>query len=444
MPVCTAFTKQSTPCTSRIYTHERTLCGRHLHMISTPELEARFNREQEILRANWLGLQAGTHVRLGNRIVPVGQPLPAGVRERPPPPPPVVRPICIAVKTDGVRCDKHANHDDNRCNLHHAVVLRQQQTEILHRSMREVKLIYNTYRNNLRVARATVDEAMPRLIEGLTEHHQQRLRAQADQYLMRPMVNSLRILIEVANATFEQADAHVQTWVIDGMIPMRLVPEFHQQIQRAIQMREWQQVHRPAFRPDQREAQLAADSQNVHTREITQQMRDSINILLAVDVPKDQTGSIREMRVGWLEKGYSEYEIDVVYRDVVNWWNKDTIFSQDDKLYRRLLRGLWWTIKQYKADLRAELEKRLWEELRDGAIPYSVCTQGHVARLSNVMIGFDDAFVPPVPVGEILQQKMAAIYAMDVSQGEQLTLAKSVLAELKVPADQHDNWLSAF
>jgi hypothetical protein len=285
---------------------------------------------------------------------------------------------------------------------------------------------------------------MPRLIEGLTEHHQQRLRAQADQYLIRPIANNLRILIEVANATFEQADAHVQTWVVDGIIPMRVVPQLHQEILRAIQMREWQQVHRPAFRPDQREAQLAADSQNVHTREITQQMKDSMNILLAVEVPKDQTGSIREMRVGWLEKGYSEHEIDVVYRDVVNWWNKDTIFSQDDKLYRRLLRGLWWTIKQYKADLRKELEKRLWEELRDGAIPYSVCTQGHVARLSNVMIGFHDAFVPPVPVGEILQQKMAAIYGMDVSQDEQLTLAKSVLAELKIPADQHDNWLSAF
>ena len=413
-------------------------------MISTPELEARFNREQEILRANWRGLQEGTHVRVGTRIVPVGQPLPAGARERPPPPPPVVRPICIAVKTDGVRCNKHANHDDNRCNLHHAVILRQQQTEILHRAMREVKLIYNTHRNNPRVARATVDEAMPRLIEGLTEHHQQRLRAQADQYLIRPMANNLRILIEVANATFEQADAHVQTWVVDGIIPMRVVPQLHQEILRAIQIREWQQVHRPAFRPDQREAQLAADSQNVHTREITQQMRDSINILLAVEVPKDQTGSVREMRVGWIERGYSEHEIDVVYRDVVNWWNKDTIYSADDKLYRRLLRGLWWTIKQYKADLRTELEKRLWEELRDGAIPYSVCTQGHVARLSNVMIGFHDAFVPPVPVGEILQQKMAAIYRMDVSQDEQLSLAKSILAELKVPADQHDNWLSAF
>ena len=444
MPVCTAFTKQSKPCTSHIYTHERTLCGIHLPMISTPQLEERFNREQAVLRANWRGLQEGTHVRVGTRIVPIGQPLPPGVRERPPPPPPVVRTVCIAVKTDGVRCDKHAAHDDNRCNLHHAVVLRQQQTEILHRAMREVKLIYNTHRHNPRVARATVDEAMPRLIEGLTEQSQQRLRHQADQHLMRPMANSLRMLIEVANATFEQADAHVQTWVIDGLIPMRLIPEFHQEIQRAIQIREWQQVHRPVFRPDQREAQLAADSQNVHTREITQQMRDSINILLAVEVPKDQTGSVREMRVGWMERGYSQHEIDVVYRDVVNWWNKDTIYSADDKLYRRLLRGLWWTIKQYKADLRAELEKRLWEELRDGAIPYSVCTQGHVARLSNVMIGFHDAFVPPVPVGEILQQKMAAIYAMDVAQEEQIRLAQSILDELKVPADQHDNWLSAF
>jgi hypothetical protein len=258
------------------------------------------------------------------------------------------------------------------------------------------------------------------------------------------MMNSLRMLIEVANATFEQADAHVQTWVIDGMIPMRLVPDFRQEIQRAIQIREWQQVHRPVFRADQREAQLAADSQNVHTREITQQMRDSINILLAVEVPKDQTGSVREMRVGWLEKGYSEYEISVVYQDVVNWWNKDTIFSADDKLYRRLLRGLWWTIKQHKPDVRVELEKRLWEELRDGAIPYSVCTQGHVARLSNVMIGFHDAFVPPVPVGEILQQKMAAIYGMDVDYQEQMRLANEVLAELKIPREQHGEWLSAF
>jgi hypothetical protein len=439
MPVCTAFTKQSTPCTSHIYTHERTLCGRHLPMVATPEKEARFNREQERFRANWRSIQAGTHVRVGNRIVPVGT-LPVEVRERPPP---IVRPICVAVKSNGAACDKHAVHDDNRCNIHHAVLVRQEQNEIIHRAMREIRNIYDIFMHNPNVAAATIEEAMPRLSQGLTERNQQRLRDQADDYSLRPMFHALRRLVD-QGATFEQADAQVQAWITNGTLAMRFVPNLHQQIQVYIQIRDWHVVHRPVFRADQREAQLAADSQNVHTREITQQMKDSINILLAVQVPPEQTGSVREMRVGWLEKGYSEYEINMVYRDVVNWWNKDTIFSENDKLYRRILRGLWWTIKQYKADVRAELEQRLWEELRDGAIPYSVCTQGHVARISNVMIGFDDAFVPTIPVGEILQQKMAAIYAMDVDYEEQIRLAEAVLEELQIPREQYGSWLSAF
>jgi hypothetical protein len=94
--------------------------------------------------------------------------------------------------------------------------------------------------------------------------------------------------------------------------------------------------------------------------------------------------------------------------------------------------------------VREELEKRLWDECKDAAIPYSVCTQGHLARLSNVMAGFDDAFVPAVPVGEILQQKMAAISEMDVPYEKQIELAEEVLAELKIPAAEHANWLAAF
>jgi hypothetical protein len=412
-------------------------------MISTPQLEERFNREQAVHRSNWVGLQAGTHVRVGNRIVPIGQPLPAGVRERPPPSPPVVRPICIAVKSNGVQCDKHATHDDNRCNLHHSVALRQHQTELINIAMRRIRNIYDIFMHNPAVARATIEEEMPRLTEGLTERNKQKLRNLADEYSLRPMFHAIRRLVD-QGATFEQADAQVQAWVTNGSLAMRFVPDFHRQIEVYIHIRDWNVVHRPVFRPDQREAQLAADSQNVHTREITQQMRDSINILLAVQVPQEQTGTVKEMRVGWLEKGYSEYEVNVVYRDVVNWWNKETIFTENDKLYRRILRGLWWTIKQYKADVRSELEKRLWEELRDGAIPYSVCTQGHVARISNVMIGFDDAFVPPVPVGDILQQKMAAIYGMDVEYDEQIRLAEAVLEELNVPREQYKDWLSAF
>jgi hypothetical protein len=60
------------------------------------------------------------------------------------------------------------------------------------------------------------------------------------------------------------------------------------------------------------------------------------------------------------------------------------------------------------------------------------------------MVGFDEAFVPPVPVGEILQQKMAAISAMDIEYEKQIQLAEEVLAELEIPREEHNNWLAAF
>lgn len=445
MPTCTAFTKQSRPCTSNIR-EGQTLCGRHIHNVANERLQARFDREQAVYRTNWERLQAGTHVRVGTRIVPVDAPLAAGVREPPPPRPHVPQRPCMAIKGDGTLCHKQAQHDDNRCNLHHGVLLRHIQSVLLTQARREIINIYNVHRFNPRVYTATVAEAMPRLIEGLNEHSQRRLRAEAEDLIQRPLFNHLSRIINLG-ATFEQADAQVQAWVAEGTIAMVLIPRLHDFIHRHIQLREWQVQHpRPAqFGAHQREAQLAADSQNVHTREITQQMKDSINLLLAVEIPEGyNTLTVREMRVCWLEAGYSHYEIDTVYRDVVFWWNKDMIYSAGDKLYRRMLRGLWWTIKQYKEDVRKELEKRLWQELKDGAIPYSVCTQGHVARLSNVMIGFDEAFVPPIPVGEILQQKMAAIYGMDVDYEEQMRLATDVLVELKIPREQYGEWLSAF
>jgi hypothetical protein len=173
-------------------------------------------------------------------------------------------------------------------------------------------------------------------------------------------------------------------------------------------------------------------------------MRDSLDMLLAVEVPETQQTTCKEILASWVSQGRSEHEINTVYSDMVNWWNRTLVYKPNDKLYKKCLRGLWATIKNYKGEVRLELEKRLWDECKDAAIPYSVCTQGHMARLSNVMVGFDDAFVPPIPVGEILQQKMAAIYAMDIEYDKQIEMAEGVLLELKIPNEEHKNWLAAF
>jgi hypothetical protein len=173
-------------------------------------------------------------------------------------------------------------------------------------------------------------------------------------------------------------------------------------------------------------------------------MRDSLDILLAVEVPVTQVDTCREILASWTNQGRPQVEINQVYADMVSWWNRGMVYKAGDKLYKKCLRGLWFTIKSYKGEVRDELEKRLWDECRDGAIPYSVCTQGHMARLSNVMVGFDEAFVPPIPVGEILQQKMAAISAMDIEYDKQIEMAEEVLAELNIPREEHGNWLAAF
>jgi len=60
-----------------------------------------------------------------------------------------------------------------------------------------------------------------------------------------------------------------------------------------------------------------------------------------------------------------------------------------------------------------------------------------------VLVGFDDAFEPPVPKGEILQQKMAAIAGLDVDTDEKVRQATAVFEELEIPESEREPWLEA-
>jgi hypothetical protein len=84
--------------------------------------------------------------------------------------------------------------------------------------------------------------------------------------------------------------------------------------------------------------------------------------------------------------------------------------------------------------------KRLWEECEEAV---GMCCEGHLARLANVLVGFDEAFKPPVPVGEILQQKMADIAQMKLSPKLKLQKAIAVMDELAIPIADRAPWLEA-
>jgi len=430
---CQAFKTNGQPCTARLRADlvQHGLCGTHCNHIGNEVLTFHFNRIQAQRREAWNRRQ---------QAPPAGEPVA--------PPAPTERLPCGHIMVGGRVCARlSAGHADGKCQLHHALIVRRDQRQPMTETLAWVRRMY---RGGAPIAE--IDQEVARRIGTMPQNiYRQATQDRVDGILLEPYENQIRRLIN-HGGTLEQADAQIEEWQNFNVVSQRRGDILRRRATGIMEMfrwrEEWEQrwhaAAAPRFGPDQREAQLAADSQNVHTKEITKQMNDALAMLLAVDVPDTQINTCREIRECWDVQGNIPSEVGAVHRDLVDWWNRKTIFNTNDKLYKRCLRGLWWTIKQYKGETRTELEKRLWQECKEAALPYSVCVQGHMARLSNVMVGFDEAFVPPVPVGEILQQKMAAISAMDIEYEKQIEMAEELLAELKIPAEQHGNWLAAF
>lgn len=200
----------------------------------------------------------------------------------------------------------------------------------------------------------------------------------------------------------------------------------------------------PPPQPQGQMARLAADTQNVHREVVVKQSNSNVELLLAEPVPATQE-TLTMLTTWWLVRGpkpdFATYW--KVMEDVHHWYGKRTCKATGDFLYRRVLDGL--TAKILLAtdgndELFAELTKRLWEECEEAV---GMCCEGHISRLANVLVGFDETFRPPVPVGEILQTKMAAIAELKLSHKLKLQKAVAVMDELNIPVAERAPWLEA-
>ncbi len=196
-------------------------------------------------------------------------------------------------------------------------------------------------------------------------------------------------------------------------------------------------------RPDDRElARLVRDNQNVHTSHVSRQTNAAVDRLLAVPVPDTQQTELTLVR-NWVTMTVPPRMGNLIrtMTDVNRWFHQQTCRDNGDRLYNRIMRGLVALINQQNEESRRELFKRLWEECYESV---NMCCEGHISRLCNVMVGFDDAFQPPVSTGEVLQNKMAMIAGLDVPVEMKRTHAIAVMNELGIPEDQRAAWLDAF
>lgn len=190
--------------------------------------------------------------------------------------------------------------------------------------------------------------------------------------------------------------------------------------------------------------QIAADTQNVHTTDVVTQSNTTVNKLLKLAEKDTKLERVPDFFAAkWLLKKYGAWaKVKPIAEDMIVWYNTSFCKIENDWLYKKVLHGLYiyWDSMKNK-EMKRELLYRIFQECRDSV---GMCCEGHIARLANALVGFDEEAKPQVSTGELLQQKMADIASLGLSTIEKLLKAKAVLRELNVPEDNHSDWLDAF
>jgi hypothetical protein len=188
-------------------------------------------------------------------------------------------------------------------------------------------------------------------------------------------------------------------------------------------------------------AGLAEDGQNVHTQAVVNQTNDGITIIRSTAVPQGQK-TVDEIFNAWITVVPHCIELlSPVYEDMRKWGNCRTIIKTNDWEYRKALRGIWAKIKTYEGDIRVELTKRLWEECYESV---GMCAQGHLSRLANVLVGFDETIKPPSSSKQYFQERIADLSRKDLPTDEKIKIATELMDEIGMPQDERAPWLEAF
>ena len=196
--------------------------------------------------------------------------------------------------------------------------------------------------------------------------------------------------------------------------------------------------HQERMRRLQTLAGIAGDRQNIHTAVISTQTNQGLKVLFEQVVPPDQA-TLFEIVTAWRELKVAEVpEIQSVLQDMAEWYTRSMCRAEGDFLYMRVLDHLWSLILH--SEENTELVKRLYQECFEAK---GMCCDGHINRLVNVMVGFHDAFNPPLSPKEILQNKMSAIAMRDGPLDDKIKEAMEVFEEVKLPEEERQVWLDS-
>lgn len=179
-------------------------------------------------------------------------------------------------------------------------------------------------------------------------------------------------------------------------------------------------------------AAFATDAQNVHRSSVQTATQKAVEKIMERPVAEGQE-TLVEITNAFMRKRWSDVTArDNIICEMTNDYFNTMAFSI---AYGDVLDRVWTFIRSHEH--KSTLEVRLAQEMIDGR---KMCSNGKMARLINVLQGFDEtlAFEPP---REVFQTKFAAL--RDRPAEERTAAANALFAEFAIPAEEHSVWLEA-
>jgi hypothetical protein len=177
---------------------------------------------------------------------------------------------------------------------------------------------------------------------------------------------------------------------------------------------------------------FADNEHNAHTLPIITQTEHTLTLLRTLDRPFDRNVP-SDIMDAWMMH-------DTIPGDRMVGVGQEMFQAYAHDLeYAELLDLLWVYIQG--SPHKDELVLRLYQEIKESR---KKCHSGKMARLCNVLVGFDERFNPPVAPGQIVQYKMLAISQKPISVEHKVGEAWKVFEEFKTPMEEREAWIREF
>ncbi|NDE18711.1 hypothetical protein EBZ80_27795, partial [bacterium] len=184
---------------------------------------------------------------------------------------------------------------------------------------------------------------------------------------------------------------------------------------------------------------FANDTQSVHRSSVQNATHKAVVALLARPFPDgvetlvEIVETFNDRRViRWFGPDDGRATKEVAVTEITNDYYNTEAFSVR---YGDVVDRVWAFIRGHEH--RTQLCIRLAQEIYEGR---GMCSNGKMARLVNVLMGFDDTLEAEAPK-EVFQFRMAALRKRPMAERE--AEARALFREFSIPDAEHDVWLEA-